>query len=94
MTTYNRTHQLNIDSQSEPESEPEFETAERVADEWVDPLLLLRQTRRYHRLPYYARAKARALHGEVGISQLRMIESAIRCDIACRDAVSAWRAAA
>ena len=30
----------------------------------------------------------------VGMSQLRMIELAIRCDVACRDAVKAWRVAA
>lgn len=28
------------------------------------------------------------------LGQLRMIESAIRCDLACRDAVMAWRVAA
>lgn len=28
------------------------------------------------------------------IGQLRMVEAAIRCDVACREAVQAWRAAA
>lgn len=28
------------------------------------------------------------------LAQLRMIESAINCDLACRDALQAWRAAA
>jgi hypothetical protein len=28
------------------------------------------------------------------LAQLRMIEAAIRCDVACRDAVQAWRRAA
>lgn len=27
------------------------------------------------------------------LGQLRMIEAAIRCDVACRDAVAAWRQA-
>lgn len=91
MTAYNRAHQLRIDGQAEAEV---AEVSAPAAEAWVDPLVLLRQTRRYHRLPYYARAKARALGVSVGMSQLRMIESAIRCDLACRDAVMAWRAAA
>jgi len=91
MTTYNRAHQLRIDGQSEAEV---AEVIAPAAESWIDPLVLLRQTRRYHRMPYYARAKARALRPESGISQLRMIESAIRCDLACRDAVMAWRVAA
>ena len=91
MTAYNRAHQLRIDGQSEPQI---AEVDAPAVEAWIDPLVLLRQTRRYHRLPYYARAKSRALGVCVGMSQLRMIESAIRCDVACRDAVKAWRVAA
>ena len=91
MSAYNAAHQRAIDNQSEPDRD---EDDAPVAEAWIDPLVLLRQTRRYHRLPYYARAKSRALGVCVGMSQLRMIESAIRCDLACRDAVAAWRLAA
>ena len=42
----------------------------------------------------YYTAKKRATRRPLGISQLAMIESAIRCDLACRDAVAAWRNAA
>lgn len=59
---------------------------------WEDPLVLLADTRRY-RGPWYAKARAKALSGHP-LAQLRMIESAIRCDVACRDAVRAWRDAA
>ena len=40
----------------------------------------------------YLPARRAAMRPVLG--QLRMIESAIRCDLACREAVQAWRAAA
>ena len=42
--------------------------------------------------PQYAMAKESAMRPVLG--QLRMIEAAIGCDLACRAAVSAWRRAA
>ena len=42
--------------------------------------------------PRYAMAKESAMRPVLG--QLRMIEAAIGCDLACRAAVSAWRRAA
>ena len=41
--------------------------------------------------PQYATARERAMRPVLG--QLRMIEAAIGCDLACRAAVSAWRQA-
>ena len=37
--------------------------------------------------------RIRSLQGRP-LARLRMIEAAIRCDVACRDAVQAWKAAA
>ena len=42
--------------------------------------------------PQYATARERAMRPVLG--QLRMIEAAIGCDLACRGAVAAWRRAA
>ena len=42
--------------------------------------------------PQYATARERAMRPVLG--QLRMIEAAIGCDLACRGAVQAWRRAA
>ena len=42
--------------------------------------------------PRYAMAKESAMRPVLG--QLRMIEAAIGCDLACRAAVTAWRRAA
>lgn len=47
--------------------------------------------RRHAFTPYYDRAKSRAMRPVLG--QLRMIEAAIRCDVACREAVAAMRRA-
>lgn len=62
-----------------------------------DVLFYLRQKRGiptwsagYHL--HYLPVRQRAMRPVLG--QLRMIEAAIRCDIACREAVQAWRAAA
>lgn len=59
---------------------------------WTDPLLTMAKNRKGYRRAFYPRDKARAMRPVLG--QLRMIESAIRCDLACRDAVAAWRVAA
>lgn len=42
-----------------------------------------------HRDKAYADARRRAMQPTLG--QLRMIEAAIGCDVACREAVQAWR---
>ena len=48
---------------------------------------------RFHAFdPQYATARERAMRPVLG--QLRMIEAAIGCDLACRGAVAAWRRAA
>lgn len=62
---------------------------------WEDPLLRLAINRRMRRLGphWYAKARARALSGHP-LAQLRMVESAIRCDVACREALQAWRCVA
>ena len=48
--------------------------------------------RRLEFAPRYAVARDRAMRPVLG--QLRMIEAAIGCDLACRGAVTAWRRAA
>ena len=45
-----------------------------------------------HRVNTYVAARDRAMRPTIG--QLRMIEAAIGCDVACRAAVQAWRGAA
>ena len=47
--------------------------------------------RKHSFAPRYAMAKESAMRPVLG--QLRMIEAAIGCDLACRAAVSAWRQA-
>ena len=47
--------------------------------------------RRHEFDPQYATARERAMRPVLG--QLRMIEAAIGCDLACRGAVAAWRQA-
>lgn len=67
-----------------------------VLDGHVDVLVQLRKVRaRYvRRQPApYGWMRKRALSGSP-LAQLRMIEAAIGCDVACRDAVQAWRGAA
>lgn len=69
---------------------------EGVLVEWRDPLIELAQQRRgvltYRTRHWYAPFLHCAMRPVLG--QLRMIEAAIRMDLACRSAVSAWRAAA
>lgn len=45
-----------------------------------------------HAADQYRRHRAATGHPTLG--QLRMIEAAIRCEVACRDAAQAWRFAA
>jgi|GEM_PF-6670953 len=68
-----------------------------VPHDFPDTLLFLAKARKspswsaYHQNQYLP-ARQRAMRPVLG--QLRMIEAAIRCDLACREAVAAWRAAA
>ena len=69
---------------------------------WVDPLVLAGKFRRasinkaHASLPRfdYQSARRRVNACPSGFAWLRMVEAAIKCDVACRGAVSAWRAAA
>lgn len=69
---------------------------------WVDPLFVLRSARQRMLLSRRYRLRGAAMDSAVyrlerqrmfrpALRQLRMIESAIRCDVACRDALNAWR---
>jgi hypothetical protein len=57
--------------------------------EWLAELA---RTRRNSRSIAYQRAREEAMRPT--LRQLRMVEAAIRCDLASRDAVQAWRRAA
>lgn len=72
----------------------------RKFDRWPQMPDVLLAVARFRRAPrwsashhyHYMPTRERAMRPVLG--QLRMIEAAIRCDVACRGAVTAWRAAA
>lgn len=70
----------------------------RIPDGWRDPLVVMRATRKWRDMPAsgrdYTRARSKALRPSIGMAALRMVESAIGCDLGMRELLTDWRALA